>query len=96
MDGKYPHLHPSAINDFLRDLGYKGQFRAHGWRRFALTNSIDVLKAESDVIRRQMGHLPEGKVLQAYDASERLDERRKFLDDWGKALVKEGLKVQED
>ena len=96
MDGKYPHLHPSAINDFLRDLGYKGRFRAHGWRRFALTNGIDVLKAESDVIRRQMGHLPEGKVLQAYDASERLDERRKFLDDWGKALVKEGLKVQED
>ena len=56
MDGKYPHLHPSAINDFLRDLGYKGRFRAHGWRRFALTNGIDVLKAESDLIRRQMGH----------------------------------------
>ena len=43
-----------------------------------------------------MGHLPEGEVLQAYDASERLDERREFLYEWGKALVKEGLKVQED
>ena len=43
-----------------------------------------------------MGHLPEGKVLQAYDASERLDKLRTFLNDLGKALVKEGLKVQED
>ena len=43
-----------------------------------------------------MGHLPEGKVLQAYDASERLDERRTFLNDFGKALVKEGLQVQEE
>ena len=37
-----------------------------------------------------------GKVLQAYDASEGLDERQKFIEDWEKELVKKGLKVQDD
>ena len=53
MDGQYPHLNPSSINDFLRDVEYKGRFRTNGWRRFTLTNGIDFLKADSDVIRRQ-------------------------------------------
>ena len=29
-----------------------------------------------------MGHLPEGKVLQAYDTTLFLDQRRQFLQDW--------------
>lgn len=92
-DSRFPHLNPSAINNYLRSLGYKDKLRAHGWRRTALTTGIDVLKVESDVIRKQMGHLPEGKVNQAYDGSLRLDERREFMNRWCQLLVENGLNV---
>ena len=75
-DSRFPHLDPSAINNYFRNLGYKDKLRAHGWRRTALTTGIDVLKFDRDVIRKQMGHLPEGKVNKAYDGSLHLDERR--------------------
>ncbi len=90
---RFPHLDPSSINNFFRNLGFKGRLRAHGWRRTFLTAGIDQLKADRDVIRRQMGHLVEGKVLQAYDFSERLEERREFLENWGTKLVEMGLRI---
>jgi integrase len=92
-DSRFPHLDPSAINNNLRNLGYKDKLRAHGWRSTALTTGIDVLKCESDVIRKQMGHLPEGKVSQAYDNSLRLEERRVFMEKWCQLLVESGMKV---
>jgi len=92
-ESRFPHLDPSSPNNFLRNLGYKGKFRAHGWRRTALTAGIDVLKTDRDVIKRQMGHLPLGKVNKAYDQSERLEERREFLENWGAKLVEMGLKI---
>ena len=92
-DSKYPHLDPSAINNYLRSLGYKDKMRAHGWRRTTLTAGKDVLKFDGDVIQKQMGHLPEGKVKQAYDGSLLLDERRDFLNQWCQLLVESGLKV---
>ena len=92
-DSKYPHLDPSAINRHLRNLGYKDKMRAHGWRRTTLTAGKDVLKCDGEVIQKQMGHLPEGKVKQAYDGSLLLEERQDFLNKWCQLLVKSGLKV---
>ena len=59
-------------------------------------NLVSYLKIEiktkgSDVIKKQMGHLPEGKVNQAYDHSQRLPERKQFLTQWGKELINIGL-----
>ena len=93
MQSQFPHLDPSTPNNFLKNLGYRNTLRAHGWRRTALTAGIDVLKGDREVIRRQMGHLPEGKVLRAYDGSLLLDERRQFLEKWCGTLVDMGLKV---
>ena len=92
-DSKYPHLDPSAINRHLRNLGYKDKMRAHGWRRTTLTAGKDVLKCDGEVIQKQMGHLPEGKVKQAYDGSLLLEERQDFLNKWCQLLVETGLKV---
>ena len=92
-ESRFPHLDPSAPNNFLRSIGYKDVLRAHGWRSTALTTGIDVLGVERDVIKRQMGHLPEGKVNQAYDKALRLEERRKFLNDWCELLFANGLAV---
>ena len=88
---QFPHLDPSAPNNYLRSLGYKDVLRAHGWRSTALTVGIDVLGFDSDVIRKQMGHLPEGKVNQAYDKSLRLDERSDFMHQWCQLLEDSGL-----
>ena len=43
-EGRFPHLDPSAPNNFLRTLGYHGKLVSHGWRSVALTNGIDQLK----------------------------------------------------
>ena len=40
-----------------------------------------------------MGHLVGDKVRQAYDRSEMLPERRKFLEEWCSLLVEKGLKI---
>tara|TARA_B100001250_G_scaffold251585_1_gene216269 strand:+ start:402 stop:560 length:159 start_codon:yes stop_codon:yes gene_type:complete len=38
---------------------------------------------KGDVVRRQMGHLPDNKVDKAYDKSLRLDDRRKHMERYG-------------
>ena len=91
--GKNIHADPEAPNRYLKNLGYRKRQTAHGWRRVFLTNGKDVLKEREDVIRRQMGHLPEGKVSKAYDGSELLEERYNFLTNWGNLLVNKGLEI---
>ena len=94
---RYPHLDPQSPNNFIRALGIKNKegrtVVAHGWRGTFCTEGINVIKAELDVIKKQMGHLPKGKVNNAYDKSERLEERRDFLTKWGNELTKLGLKL---
>ena len=92
-ESRWEHLDPSAPDNFLKALGYRNKLKAHGWRRTALTAGIDELKGNREVIRRQMGHLPEGKVLKAYDGSLLMDERREFLTKWCSALVERGLEI---
>ena len=73
MASRFDHLTPEAINDYLVRLGYKNKQRSfHGWRRTARTNFVDILGCDRDIIKRQMGHLPDNKVDQAYDQSLRL------------------------
>ena len=92
-ESRYPHLDPSAPNHYIRNLGYKGKMVAHGWRSVALTNGVDELKEDKQVIKKQMGHLPKDKVDKAYDKSEMLDRRREFLENWGDLLVEKGLEL---
>ena len=92
-ESRYDFLDPSTPNNVLRNLGYKDRLRAHGWRSVFLTAGREVLGVPEEIIRKQMGHLPEGKVLQAYDTTLFLDQRRQFLQDWGMLLVKSGLQI---
>ena len=92
---RYEHLDPDAVPNFIRSLGIfnsdNEQFTIHGWRRTFLSSGQDVIKAQENIIRKQMGHLPSGKVARAYDWSEHLEERKDFLTKWGNALTKMGL-----
>ena len=67
----------------------KTAYQDEEWFEREQRNVLDVRNWNRDL----MGHLPEGKVNKAYDQSERLDERREFLENWGKQLVEMGLKV---
>ena len=93
MASRFDHLTPEAINDYLVRLGYKNKQRAHGWRRTAMTQFVDILGCEKDIVKRQMGHLPDNKVDQAYDQSLRIKERHHYLQMWSDLLEKNGLEV---
>ena len=94
---RYPHIDPEAPNNMVRKLGVKNSdgdtFVIHGWRRTFLTEGQDQIKGNFLHIKKQLGHLPEGKVNKVYDASEHIEERREFLDKWGKSLVAMGLSI---
>ena len=94
---RYPHLDPDAVPNFIRSLGIinaeKEQFTMHGWRRTFLSSGQDEIKALETVIRKQMGHLPKGKVERTYNWAEFRPERKDFLTKWGNELTKMGMTV---
>jgi len=87
------YLNPYSINQHFIRMGYKSVLRAHGIRSIPLTAGQEVLGFSADVIQRQMAHAIGDKVRQAYDRSQFLDERRKFMVSWCDALLSQGLKV---
>ena len=56
-------------------------------------SEFDLLKTPKEVIKKQMGHLPDNNVDQAYDKSLMLEERRIFLNKWCDLLEKNGLEI---
>ena len=90
---RYEFMDPESPNNYLKNLGYERKQSAHGWRHVARTVGVDICKCDADVIKRQMGHLPDNKVDKAYDKSLRLDDRRKYLEKWCEILVASGLEV---
>jgi integrase len=87
------HLNPYSINQHFIRMGYKSVLRAHGIRSIPLTAGQEVLGFSAEVIQRQMAHAIGDKVRQAYDRSQFLDERRKFMIAWCDALLAQGLKA---
>ena len=47
--------------------------------------------SQHEFIQRQMAHSIGDRVRQAYDRSQMMDERRKFMITWCDALVEQGL-----
>jgi len=52
-----------------------------------------VVVSSVEVIQRQMAHAIGDKIRQAYDRSQMLEERRRFMVSWCDALLAQGLKV---
>lgn len=69
----------AALSVALVALGYKGKHVPHGFRTTFKTLAQDVLKAESELVERQLAHKWGNSVEATYDASQRLDERRELL-----------------
>ena len=98
LDGKkYPHLNPETINTYLRRLGWENKQTAHGWRDVVVTEGQEEGDFEFDakeIIRRQIGHTENKQgAIGAYDNTEFLPDRRKFLEWWSKEMIKQGMEI---
>jgi integrase len=82
------HLSNNAMSSALRSLGYAGQQTQHGFRTTFKTLAGDLLKADWEVTERQLAHKIGNDVAGAYDRSQRLEERRKLMQDYSDLLDK--------
>ena len=69
------------------------QVTSHGWRKTLMTAGKSIFGRDQEMLKKQLGHIPEGKVNQAYDFSQLIKHRRKFLTEYGKALLDMGLMI---
>lgn len=88
---KNEYLSLESPNNHISNLGYKGKLVAHGVRSMANTMGIDELKYPHELIDLQLGHKKKGKVRQAYDRSQQMEERTEFMNAWAQLLVDNGL-----
>lgn len=70
----------NTMNMVLKRLGY--QITPHGFRSFFLQNVQEKLGFSFDLADRQLAHLPKGKVRQAYDRGNFLDQRKSMMQAW--------------
>lgn len=89
--GNNEYLSLASPNAHIIKLGYKGKLVAHGVRSMANTMGIDELKYPHELIDLQLGHKKKGKVRQAYDRSQQMEERTEFMNAWAQLLVDNGL-----
>jgi integrase len=76
----------AAMPAAMLALGYRDQHCPHGFRSTFSTLSRDVLKAESEIIERQLAHRVGSEVQGAYDRSQRLGERRVLMQQYSDLL----------
>lgn len=85
------HIALETPNHLIKRMGYGGKMVAHGVRHMAMTYGQDELKIPYNVIDLQMGHKPPGKVRQAYDKAQYLEERTELMNRWADFLIDKGL-----
>jgi integrase len=81
-------LSDGAMGAALERLDYAGQHVPHGFRTTFKTLCQDMLKAESELVERQLAHRVGSSTAGAYDRSQRLPERRQLMQDYSDLLDK--------
>ena len=96
LSGHTDRLFPSAgngggvisentINNLFRRMGYKDRQSHHGLRASA-RSLLSERGWQTEALERQLDHKEANQAVAAYARSQHLDERRRFMTDWG-ALV---------
>lgn len=70
----------------IKRMGFKGRMTAHGFRAMARTTIREKLGYEPDIIERQLAHVPQSKVIAAYDRAQFLDQRIVMMQEWADYL----------
>jgi integrase len=72
----------------MRELGFsRDELHPHGFRATARSLGVDELKYESRVIELCLAHKTKEILGEAYDRSERFEDRRNFMNDWSDFLI---------
>ena len=81
----------NTLNTALRRLGYSNEeMTGHGFRTMAST-LLNEKGWHPDLIELQLAHAERNKVRDAYNRAQRLEERRKMMQDWSNYL--DGLRA---
>lgn len=75
-----------AMSAALLSLGYRDKQTPHGFRTTFKSLAQDILKADSEVVERQLAHQIGNEQARAYDRSQRLDERRALMQKYSDLL----------
>lgn len=75
----------NTINNLFRRMGYKDKQSHHGLRASA-RSLLSERGWQAEALERQLDHKEANQAVAAYARSQHLDERRRFMADWG-ALV---------
>lgn len=75
----------NTINNLFRRIGYKDKQSHHGLRASA-RSLLSERGWQTEALERQLDHKEANQAVAAYARSQHLEERRKFMVDWG-ALV---------
>ena len=72
----------NTINNLFRRMGYKDRQSHHGLRASA-RSLLSERGWTTEALERQLDHKEANKAVAAYARSQHLDERRRFMGDWG-------------
>jgi integrase len=75
----------NTINNLFRRIGYKDKQSHHGLRASA-RSLLSERGWQAEALERQLDHKEANVAVAAYARSQHIEERRRFMDDWG-ALV---------
>jgi len=76
----------NTVRNALRRLGYSNEeMTGHGFRSMA-SSLLNEKGWHPDLIELQLAHAERNKVRDAYNRAQRLDERRKMMQDWSDYL----------
>ena len=75
----------NTINGLFKRIGYKDKQSHHGLRASA-RSLLSERGWSTEALERQLDHKEANKAVAAYARGQHLDERRRFMSDWG-ALV---------
>jgi integrase len=75
----------NTINNLFRRMGYIDRQSHHGLRASA-RSLLSERGWSTEALERQLDHKEANKAVAAYARSQHLEERRRFMDDWGKLI----------
>lgn len=91
---KHPVMSENALNNMIKQMGYKGKMVGHGFRSLfsTVTNEQGF---NPDAIERQLAHIEGNSVRAAYNRADYLSERREILQWWADWLDGQGQVTRE-
>lgn len=77
------HMARDTLSKAVRSLGFQGRHTPHGFRALARTTIREKLDWDSEIIERQLAHLPNTSLGNTYDRTQFLDKRIIMMQEWG-------------